>query len=72
MARPPHPAEQATRTGHVVRGTWTKLLGWPLFGAGGLSLAAGLGTSAYWPMALGLVAMAIGALRATDLGSGQA
>lgn len=42
-----------------------KLLGYPLFAAGAAALVAGLALGSYWPLALGLVAMAMGALRFT-------
>ena len=45
--------------------TVDRALGYPLFAAGAVSLVAGLALSSYWPLALGLAAMAYGALRFT-------
>lgn len=41
-------------------------LGYPLFGAGLVSLVAGIHFNAYWPMVLGLFALAYGSLKFTD------
>ena len=49
-----------------MRETLSTLLGYPLFGAGGLALLAGLANASYWPLALGVMAMAYGALRFTE------
>lgn len=43
-----------------------KILGYPLFIAGILSLILGITFNAYWPMLLGLFSMAYGALNFTD------
>jgi hypothetical protein len=46
--------------------TFTRLLGYPLFAVGVLSLIAGIATNFYWGMLLGLLAMAYGSLKFTD------
>lgn len=42
------------------------ILGYPLFGIGIVSLFTGIHLNAYWPMVLGLFAMAYGSLKFTD------